>query len=307
MRGRRRNFRNPPHIFQIREIFIDNEFEFFEDSKAFPHLLLRQHCFGIAAKRLRADREKSKPPFATIKLRSKTMKTKSRSLEANTLSRLNHYTALAGTGLAASSAHGAIVLWDSSNWILNGSNSAVVSGDYGTARIYFDFENGQVANSNFTGADFAAGVKKSTTSSASCSSAFVNQLNGAILLSNKHPAKLGSDADIDSNQTWGTDRLLYDKGNHSGNWKFNEQTGYLGLKFQLDDGTDHYGWANITLNNHTPRITLNRFAYNTVGGEGILAGQTPVPEPDTALPMALLVLGSAGMGRYRRRSRASKK
>jgi hypothetical protein len=70
---------------------------------------------------------------------------------------------------------------------------------------------------------------------------------------------------------------------------------FLGLEFQIN-GSTHFGWAEFNVS--FLQATLGGYAYDTVAGQGLLAGQTSVPEPGT---LGLLALGSLGLGFWRRR------
>ena len=50
---------------------------------------------------------------------------------------------------------------------------------------------------------------------------------------------------------------------------------YLGFKFQLN-GQSHYGWArlSVTAGKFGPVVTLTGYAYETIAGHAIYAGQT---------------------------------
>jgi PEP-CTERM motif len=93
----------------------------------------------------------------------------------------------------------------------------------------------------------------------------------------------------------------YGKGGSGGSW-INVTNRYLGLEFEID-GRDHYGWARFNVTNG-PDISIDAvltgYAYNTVAGQQILAGQAP--EPGT---LGLLALGSLGLGLWRRRATAA--
>jgi len=61
-------------------------------------------------------------------------------------------------------------------------------------------------------------------------------------------------------------------GSHSGNW-YLTPTGYLGMEFQIQ-GETHYGWARFSLVQEGKALTLTGYAYETVAGMPINAGQT---------------------------------
>jgi hypothetical protein len=66
----------------------------------------------------------------------------------------------------------------------------------------------------------------------------------------------------------------------TGNWF--DFTGYLGLQFQMN-GETHFGWAAVSVqfdNSQVPwtlSATLTGYAYETVAGQSISAGQTSGP------------------------------
>ncbi|HEV2176535.1 MAG TPA: PEP-CTERM sorting domain-containing protein [Terriglobia bacterium] len=85
----------------------------------------------------------------------------------------------------------------------------------------------------------------------------------------------------------------------AGSW-VNVTNGYLGLEF-LINGQEHFGWARLDVMNGSGvsiDTLLTGYAYNTVAGQQILAGQTTTPEPGT---LGLLALGSLGFGFWRRK------
>jgi hypothetical protein len=102
-----------------------------------------------------------------------------------------------------------------------------------------------------------------------------------------------------------------------GNWYQLSGPRYLGLKFYISRKA-HYGWARLTLNSR--KATLTGFAYETIPGMSIKAGQTkdpagrkdegifdsdafPIePRPDIPRPASLgvLALGSPGPSIWRR-------
>lgn len=84
---------------------------------------------------------------------------------------------------------------------------------------------------------------------------------------------------------------------------FNNVEAPFGFQFQAEDGT-HYGWANLTAlgGGVFGGGLITDYAYNTVPGEMILAGQ--VPEPST---WALLATGGSTLWLLRRRHCAAGK
>src|SRR5215472_4240980 len=83
-------------------------------------------------------------------------------------------------------------------------------------------------------------------------------------------------------------------------------SGYLGMVFNLS-GQKHYGWARLNstcfLGSDRVNAMLIGYAYNTIPGQAILAGQTTADSVATSEPgtLGLLALGSLGLGFWRRR------
>jgi hypothetical protein len=211
--------------------------------------------------------------------------------------KLSRYTAVAGAGLAAAAAHAGIVVWTPVS-----GNEAQPAGTDDSARLFFRFQDGEIDTAGNKEPDFSLGASNFAYNNV-LSVAGTKSNHEMLIAGNSYPARLVHNDKIDNTQTFGTASLLTQEGS-DGNWNAGGQ-GFLGMIFEIS-GTTHYGWAEITLGNVTdaeglPYVTLNRFGYNDVAGEGILAGQTAVPEPAAMVPMALLALGAAGFARYRQR------
>jgi hypothetical protein len=102
---------------------------------------------------------------------------------------------------------------------------------------------------------------------------------------------------------------------------------YLGLKFFLA-GKVHFGWARLTVKfNHqfAPTATLTGYAYETIPGKAIKAGQTkgrvddptnenfgpgasltnPIPDTPEAASLGALAMGAPGLSIWRRKDNLS--
>ncbi len=92
----------------------------------------------------------------------------------------------------------------------------------------------------------------------------------------------------------------------SGPWA-NIGSAFLGLRFEIS-GQIHYGWAALNVKtrviNHTPQIsaTLLGYAYETVAGEEIRAGQTESTFALRPATLGTLALGADGLDLWRRNS-----
>jgi hypothetical protein len=96
---------------------------------------------------------------------------------------------------------------------------------------------------------------------------------------------------------------------------------YLGVKFQIN-GRFHFGWARLTVKTQGTEFTatLTGYAYETIPGKGIIAGQTKgtdesnVEQPDAALTspipdnlqptLGALAMGAPGLSIWRREQSA---
>jgi hypothetical protein len=92
-----------------------------------------------------------------------------------------------------------------------------------------------------------------------------------------------------------------------GPWE-NVQNRFLGVEFIIG-GETHYGWIRLTVDFATrlPKATLTGYAYETVAGESIQAGQmvdratTKLESAPAATPsLGALALGSQGLDLWRR-------
>jgi hypothetical protein len=109
----------------------------------------------------------------------------------------------------------------------------------------------------------------------------------------------------------------YYRGRFYGQWQngwYKAVRGYLGLMFK-SKGSIHYGWARLTVDATYPcfEATLTGYAYETIPGRSIKAGQTKGPDdvverPDAALTtptpepatLGMLALGERGLSIWRR-------
>jgi len=95
--------------------------------------------------------------------------------------------------------------------------------------------------------------------------------------------------------SWGYPMLACGSRHAGGPW-LDVKDRYLGLRFQIK-GKAHYGWARLNASAQPPyqiRATLTGYAYETVPGKGIIAGQTKGPDVITVQSGSL---GSLALGR----------
>jgi hypothetical protein len=97
--------------------------------------------------------------------------------------------------------------------------------------------------------------------------------------------------------------------NSSGPWA-NAQNKFLGLRFVFPDGSNHYGWARLSVGGFNAVATLHDWAYEDIPEKPILAGDTigggggggaafppaaPPPRAPEPSPLAVLAHGAAGV------------
>jgi hypothetical protein len=147
--------------------------------------------------------------------------------------------------------------------------------------IYFSPLSGQVWTSYSDNALFGI-----ANVSGQLAIAFNTTPNGTFVVAPNHlnpsvstVARLSSGTVVGAGSTLdNTEYTLAESDGLIGNWN-TLGSGFLGFRF--GSGTDvHYGWADITV---LPdfNITLNRFAYETVGGQPIAIAAATVPEPSS--------------------------
>jgi hypothetical protein len=181
-----------------------------------------------------------------------------------------------------------------------------------SSSIFFDYLTGTNSNTPFAGNQFelrrAPGAFDANENYANLVAVNINNQAIGVHAGNYfYPAKLAAGAAIGPGQGFltapvGVLQTLAATVRSYGAWRpLPSGTAFLGLRF--GDGTNfNYGWAEIAIDS-SGNMNLTRFAYNTALNQQILAGQTPVPEPSSAV---LLVLGAAGMAAYRKRREQKK-
>jgi hypothetical protein len=141
----------------------------------------------------------------------------------------------------------------------------------------------------------------------------INQ--GAVLTSHTNDAlALSRGAPIGSSQPFSIVGFMADRwrsalGRHGsgGNW-LDVKNRYLGVRFKIN-GETHYGWArlNIEVTANAIFTVLTGYAYDTVAGQKILAGQTSNTDTSIEAPtleaatLGRLALGSTGLESWRGR------
>lgn len=115
-------------------------------------------------------------------------------------------------------------------------------------------------------------------------------LNAGVSIGDNLPGNTVWDASSYTLAQW---MMLLDNNTHEmvggGTW-FGEHEMFLGLRFDAADGV-HYGWVRMSVYSEYGGATIHDWAYNTVPGEGLVAGV--VPEPST---IALFLIGIVAFG-----------
>lgn len=84
-------------------------------------------------------------------------------------------------------------------------------------------------------------------------------------------------------------------GGIAGYWKGADHE-YMEVRFTAD-GSIYYGWIEISVSDTYDLATIHSWAYNTVPGEGLVAGV--VPEPSTIV-LFLIGISIFGVKRFKR-------
>jgi hypothetical protein len=221
----------------------------------------------------------------------------------------------AGVGVLtlAQSAEGRIVYTPSHQIIGHGTRYGLDLNHDGQADFVF-------LNTSFCNTDFCK-------SHVSIHAKADNTVDGAVIIDSYRAAfALGRGMRVDAGRHLEGQAALVDVilfGYRYCQWGYwcNVKNRYLGLAFKIK-GKVHYGWArlNVTIGTHHVRATLTGYAYETIVGKSIKAGQTKetaddpgnaefgpgsslTNPPDTPQPASLgmLALGARGVPLWRRR------
>lgn len=165
-----------------------------------------------------------------------------------------------------------------------------------SSSLFLDFDSNNVADIFLNGRAVSngAGFKHTTGSQ-----------TGQVVLTGSVLDKLAFGETISSSSTWSNMVTNGGVAFASSDWGSPgaSNTGYVGISFVSGSST-YYGWAEITYSSSIGG-TLIGYAYNTVAGGGITAGQTvsAIPEPATtaACVGALALLGAVWWRKNRSR------
>ena len=98
-------------------------------------------------------------------------------------------------------------------------------------------------------------------------------------------------------ETLGYDFILIDGNGGASNYGLGVSANaqYIGL---YNNG--YFGYASVTIPNEDGKMTINKVAFNTVYGQGIIAGGGAIPEPSTYGLIGIGALGVAFAARRRK-------
>ena len=122
-----------------------------------------------------------------------------------------------------------------------------------------------------------------------------------VVAGNEFPSDLSFGVILDVNSDWpdvsSRARLL---ATNDGEGNFFDSEGFLGVRMFVDDPLPHYGWIRMSHSAEDSVLTVHDWAWNSVPGEPILAGE--IPEPKVyALLLGIGALVFVAGRRFRRR------
>ena len=98
---------------------------------------------------------------------------------------------------------------------------------------------------------------------------------GEVLMNADYPAKLQSGETISTAGTWheaaGPSGFL--SASINGNWRSDATDKYIGFRFKSATGDWHYGWLKMTVAAAGASFTVKEWAYQSVSGVAIKAGE----------------------------------
>ncbi len=209
------------------------------------------------------------------------------------LSRLEKHIVAAAAVAAgvAASANAAIVY----SGVVNFSCAIDIDG------TYINVETGQLTNGPGSGVP-GWDVNPYRSSSGSGMNFFSPTGGGMVsAVSGTGPAiNLSSGTLIGSTSNYSSSTATIVFGSAAGNWQYGTNN-LVGFRFVSSAGTTHYGWMRFLMgaqpgSGNLVTRTVVDFAYESVAGASIAAGDTGVPAPG-----ALALLGVAGLAGARRR------